>query len=97
MVIGHYQRHDLVHYIAVRVLEDALVIDGEALLEDAVGVGVLLVEGQVCHQAHLIAGESDSLVGLHKRLRQGLLEDRELVDQTLESVTAERHRARDAF
>ena len=68
-----------------------MVVDGEALLDDAVGVGVLLFERQVRKEAHLIAGESVIFVQLNERLRQGLLKDDELIDQTLEAVSAKVH------
>ena len=81
--------NDLVdHLTRSGVDELAFVVTGEALFEYAVRVEELLLEGQVTHQAHLVAGEGDILVGLDKRLGQCLLEDGELVDVALESVAA---------
>ena len=73
-----------------------MVVDGEALFDDAVGVGVLLLEGQVCKESHLVSGQGIVFVQFNERFRQGLLEDHELIDEALEAVSAEVHRAADA-
>ena len=71
--------------------EDALVIDGEDLLEDTAFVLLHLAKGQVCHQSHLFACGRDGPVGRHQRLRKRLFKDSELIDITLKPVTTEEH------
>ena len=66
------------------------------MLDDAVGVGVLLFEGQVREETHFVAGEGIVFVQFDEGLRQGLLEDDELIDEAFEAVPAEVHGAANA-
>ena len=90
-----YERHDFLNLIAVRVPEDALVVDREYLLEHAVGVLLLLLEGQICHQTHLVAYRRSVVELLHHSCGQRLLEDSKLIHITLETFATEIHRAAD--
>ena len=85
------QRYCFVDHITIGVSEDTLVVDGEDLLEYAVGVLDLLFKWQVRHQSHLVSDRCTVAELGDEGFGQSLLEHHELVDVPLKAVTTEEH------
>ena len=87
------ERQDLADDIAVSILEDAFVVDGEALLQHSAGVLELLLKRQIADQSHLVAHHRYVVVCLNQGVRQSLLKERKLINIACVALTAEVHRS----
>ena len=90
----HHQRHGFVDRIPTGIFEVTLVERGEHKLGDVVLVATCLGEGEQGNQSHLVAGWRGLVKFLHKRVRQGLLKQADIVDVAFQTAAESNARTR---